>query len=146
MPHGVFTAFSIAGIVFYRQVRAHDDILAKLGRAALDSYQMVINEAHDHWDAGPWTMRIFDFLLSSLTKKDTIDSSEAQAAATPFPALGSQLGLNISGDTMTTDQEVLHSINWESPKFYNSHELSTMVYSSLISQIVMGGYGLRHSP
>ncbi|KAF2247885.1 hypothetical protein BU26DRAFT_519683 [Trematosphaeria pertusa] len=76
LPHEVFPGFFIAGIVFYRQMKNQNAMLAQLGQAALDNCQMVMNEARDNWDAAQWALRIFDFLLS---KTDRIESQRDKA-------------------------------------------------------------------
>lgn len=80
LPHEVFPGFFIAGIVFYRQMKKENAILAQLGQAALDNCQMVMNEARDSWDASQWALRIFDFLLS---RTDRIDSQRDKACEPP---------------------------------------------------------------
>ncbi|EON61051.1 hypothetical protein W97_00262 [Coniosporium apollinis CBS 100218] len=65
LPHELFSAFFLAGIILYRQARKFDPAAAEIGRASLDNCQIVLNEARESWDPGNWAMRIFEFLLSS---------------------------------------------------------------------------------
>lgn len=65
LPHEVFTGFFVAGIIFYRQLRRPEPLVAQMARASLDNCQMLLNEVRDSWDPAHWALRIFDFLLSS---------------------------------------------------------------------------------
>jgi hypothetical protein len=65
LPHELFPAFFLAGIILYRQTRQPDPAVAEVGQASLDNCQIVLNEARESWDPWNWAMRIFEFLLSS---------------------------------------------------------------------------------
>ena len=117
LPHEVFTAFSIAGIVFYRQIIRSDEMMAEFGRATLDNCRMIISEARDQWDAGPWMLRVFDFLLSNMSKKDNAMNSVGPADfQQPTHLIMNHDGL-VCNDPSLNAADVLHSIDWESPQF-----------------------------
>jgi hypothetical protein len=124
MPHEIFPGFSIAGIVFYRQIQQKEALLAQFGRSALDNCQMVINEARDHWDAAPWMMRIFDFLFSSAQKTEMLESGGQNTNAhTPAPMACNQVDApgnfvsKLPDHRINADNDILHSIDRESPQF-----------------------------
>ena len=82
LPHEVFTGFFVAGIIFYRQLRRPEPLVAQMARASLDNCQMLLNEVRDSWDPAHWALRIFDFLLSNWN----VDAEQArQAAERPSP-------------------------------------------------------------
>ncbi|CAO2656679.1 Nn.00g054820.m01.CDS01 [Neocucurbitaria sp. VM-36] len=83
LPHEVFPGFLIAGIVFYRQMKNCNGIMAQLGQAALDNCQMVMNEARESWDAAQWALRIFDFLVSRSSRMDPQGDRGWQPSTTP---------------------------------------------------------------
>ena len=117
LPHEVFTAFSVAGIVFYRQIIRSDDMMAEIGRATLDNCRMIISEACDQWDAGPWMLRVFDFLLSNTSRKENAMSLTGPTEPhQPTHTMISHDGPNIT-DSSLDAADVLHSIDWESPQF-----------------------------
>jgi hypothetical protein len=70
LPHEIFPAFFLAGIILYRQARQLDPASAEVGRASLDNCQIVLNEARESWDPGNWAMHIFEFLLSGPSATD----------------------------------------------------------------------------
>ncbi|KIW42284.1 uncharacterized protein PV06_05847 [Exophiala oligosperma] len=70
LPQEVFPAFFVAGIVFFRLIRRSPSLIAQLGQAALDNCQIVLNEVRDCWEPAFWGMRIFEFLLAGLNKKN----------------------------------------------------------------------------
>ncbi|KIW62211.1 hypothetical protein PV04_10407 [Phialophora macrospora] len=122
MPHEVFPAFFIAGIVFYRQFRqSQQSVYAQLGRAALDNCQMVMNEARERWDPALWALKIFDFLLSGANNSTkTPASSTLQNAPASLGAAGSEPTLedpNHNSTVNVPDKNVLHSIDLESPQY-----------------------------
>ncbi|KAJ5292095.1 hypothetical protein N7478_001346 [Penicillium angulare] len=64
LPHELFPAFFVSGIVLYRQMRQSEDIVAEMARANLDNCRIILNEAKELWDPGSWAMQIFDFLCA----------------------------------------------------------------------------------
>lgn len=116
LPHELFPAFFLAGIILYRKARQLDPFAAELGRASLDNCQIVLNEARESWDSGNWAMRIFEFLLSgssgthdaqnrvSRQDIDTNDrmptTSDAAATESVYPPLADQR------------DNILHSFDW----------------------------------
>lgn len=117
LPHEVFTAFSIAGIVFYRQITRSDEMMAEIGRATLDNCRMIISEARDQWDAGPWMLRVFDFLLSNLSKKESAANITGHMDSQQSTDLYTDLDRLDFADPSLNAADVLHSIDWESPQF-----------------------------
>ena len=75
LPHEIFPAFFLAGIILYRQSRQLDSVAAEAGRASLENCQIVLNKARELWDPENWAMRIFDFLLSG---PSTVDDAQSK--------------------------------------------------------------------
>lgn len=85
LPHEVFTGFFIAGIIFYRQLRSAEPVVAQMARASLDNCQMLLNEVRDSWDPAHWALRIFDFLLSRTNVDADKVGQAGQTAERPSP-------------------------------------------------------------
>ncbi|EXJ94482.1 hypothetical protein A1O1_02878 [Capronia coronata CBS 617.96] len=122
MPHEIFPGFFIAGIVFYRRFRESHNEFTQLYRAALDTCQMVMNEARERWDPALWAIKIFDFLLSGTTNAKTAPSVTLEGENTPpvqqVPASEDQeMALENTMDMMLPDNSALHSIDFESPEY-----------------------------
>jgi hypothetical protein len=72
IPHEVFPAFFVAGILLYQQAHNSNDVqVAKMARASFDNCQMALNGAQDYWDPGKWAMALFSYLLSEMEVSTT---------------------------------------------------------------------------
>lgn len=65
LPHELFPAFFVAGIVLYRQTQDQHELLSQMAQANLDNCRVILNEAKEIWDPGKWAMEIFDFLCTN---------------------------------------------------------------------------------
>lgn len=85
LPHELFPAFFVVGIVLYRQMQQPNDLVAQLARASLDNCRIILNEAKELWDPGNWAMQIFDFLCARDTDPAPrpADSQQQNREATP---------------------------------------------------------------
>lgn len=130
VPHEVFPGFFIAGIVFYRHLQQENNMLAQLGRAALDNCQMIMNEARERWDAAQWAMRIFEFLLSSSNKAEANAEAAAWKPSSESEMTPSMLdSLNAMADAetcnnMLSNNDMLHSIDLDSPQHQSMMQFS----------------------
>jgi len=134
MPHEVFPGFFVAGIVFYRQLQQPQDLLASLGRSALDNCQLVMNEAKERWDASQWVLRIFEFLLLEtqqaetngleqdasiiLPQTDLLGTNASTSQSSHAQPVQQATGMNFDYLDMAnnTGNNVLHSVDSESPQ------------------------------
>ena len=134
MPHEVFPGFFVAGIVFYRQLQQPQNLLASLGRSALDNCQLVMNEAKERWDASQWVLRIFEFLLLEtqqaeaneseqeaaiiLSEPDLLEPNACASQPSHVQAVPQATGRNLDHLDMsnTTSNNILHSVDIESPQ------------------------------
>jgi len=118
MPHEAFPGFLIAGIVFYRQMKKPQSVLAQLGQAALDNCQIVLNEARERWDAGQWAMRIFDFLVSRTDKTQSSARQNWHCVNTNEQNVATQDDIHEMSMGFPHDagaDSILHSIDLDSP-------------------------------
>ncbi|KAM5517558.1 hypothetical protein FOXYSP1_04510 [Fusarium oxysporum f. sp. phaseoli] len=92
LPHEVFPAFFLAGIIFYRQASQPNPAIAEKCLASLDNCQIVLNEARESWDSGNWATKLFEFLLS--TSNETDDAHHTKAQQEPGAHAGIQTSLN----------------------------------------------------
>ncbi|KAG7416855.1 hypothetical protein Forpe1208_v003674 [Fusarium oxysporum f. sp. rapae] len=78
LPHEVFPAFFLAGIIFYRQASQPDPAITEKCLASLDNCQIVLNEARESWDSGNWATKLFEFLLSTSNETDDAHDADTQ--------------------------------------------------------------------
>ncbi|KAI3057218.1 transcriptional regulator family: Fungal Specific TF [Aspergillus niger] len=72
LPHELFPAFFVAGILLYQQAHNSNDVqVAKMARASFDNCQMALNGVQDFWDPGKWAMTLFTYLLSEMDVSTT---------------------------------------------------------------------------
>lgn len=78
IPHEVFPAFFVAGIVLYQQIQqaqqSQNSQLARMIRASFDNCQMFLNQAQNTWDPGVWGSKVFEFLLSAAEAAEAADA------------------------------------------------------------------------
>ncbi|KAF5615255.1 fungal specific transcription factor [Fusarium sp. NRRL 25303] len=97
LPHEVFPAFFLAGIIFYRQASQHNPAIAENCLASLDNCQIVLNEARESWDSGNWATKLFEFLLSTSNETDEAHDAEAQQATGAHTGMQTSLNTAAAG-------------------------------------------------
>ncbi|KAF2687386.1 hypothetical protein K458DRAFT_415639 [Lentithecium fluviatile CBS 122367] len=136
LPHEVFPGFLIAGIVFYRQMKNHDGIVAQLGQAALDNCQMVMNEARESWDAAQWALRIFDFLLSRSDRTDPRGDKGSQSSSTP--GRDSSISREMAGLGAAAAQfDGTGTAGNEFPATFDPHAVPTLDLMETVNEIML---------
>lgn len=89
LPHELFPAFFVAGIILYRCMQQKNRLVAQMAQASLDNCRIVLNEAQESWDPGHWAMQIFDFLCANLngsaTQKKTNMDGSSLPKDMPYP-------------------------------------------------------------
>lgn len=68
MPHEFFHGIFLAQSTFYTKLRSPHQIVAQLGRSALNNCQMVLHASYDCWDPSPWIMQLFSGLSARLSE------------------------------------------------------------------------------
>ena len=132
LPHELFPAFFVAGIVLFRHMKQDDDLVAHMAQANLDNCRIVLNETHESWDPGHWAMQIFDFLCANRE-----GGSQTTADGIVQPRLGDQMGAQLdgSGDASTSER---HSANPDDGLLFGSSWESMMMPEELAGP--MGNY------
>ncbi|CAG7935925.1 unnamed protein product [Penicillium olsonii] len=78
VPHEMFHGIFLAQAVFYTKLKSSNQLMAQLGRSALNNCQMVLHTVSDCWDPGPWIMQLFEGL--SARRLDRESGSQEQSS------------------------------------------------------------------
>ncbi|KAL4795195.1 fungal-specific transcription factor domain-containing protein [Aspergillus venezuelensis] len=62
VPHELYHGIFLAQAAFYERMRSSDKTVARLGRSALSSCQVVLQAISDFWDCGTFIMQLFENL------------------------------------------------------------------------------------
>ncbi|OQD85587.1 hypothetical protein PENSOL_c097G05189 [Penicillium solitum] len=81
LPHELFPALFVAGIVHYRQTKHQNELVSHMARANLDNCRVVLNYVKGIWDPANWAMEIFDFLC---TNQREMITGPAQMSRAPY--------------------------------------------------------------
>ncbi|KAL2839861.1 fungal-specific transcription factor domain-containing protein [Aspergillus pseudodeflectus] len=64
VPHELYHGIFLAQAAFYERMRSPDKAVARLGRSALNSCQVVLQVISEFWDCGTFIMQLFESLSS----------------------------------------------------------------------------------
>ena len=112
LPHEVFTGFFMAGIVYYRQLRDPDPLLAQIARASLDNCQLLLHEVRGAWDPAHWSINIFDFLLSFVHSKDEQVSADHPPDELPAAPVGNDANIESDWYNLSLGEHGLQGDDW----------------------------------
>lgn len=94
VPHEMFHGIFLAQAVFYTKLRSSNQLVAQLGRSALNNCQMVLHAICECWDPGPWIMQLFEGLSSRCLERraNSGDQSSHAGVAVDPPGFSGVMG------------------------------------------------------
>lgn len=114
MPHELFHGLFLAQGVSYAKVKSPDNLVARLGRSALNNCQMALQAISECWDPAPWIMQLFD----SLSARCSVPPSMQVGPSSHVAGTGDASALNGVLDS-TPDAGVFSSLLGGDPWQWN---------------------------
>ncbi|KAK1145746.1 hypothetical protein N8T08_003984 [Aspergillus melleus] len=78
VPHELYHGIFLAQAAFYERMRGSDKLVARLGRSALNSCQMVLQNIGEFWDCGTFILQLFENLSSRCLEQQSWTAESGQ--------------------------------------------------------------------
>ncbi|PYH75698.1 hypothetical protein BO82DRAFT_298061 [Aspergillus uvarum CBS 121591] len=92
VPHELYHGIFLAQAAFYERMRSSNKLVARLGRSAHNSCQMVLKAISEFWDCGTFIMRLFDNLSSRCLEQQSRTTESGQESRAVGAAEASDVG------------------------------------------------------
>ncbi|KAL4904196.1 hypothetical protein BDW74DRAFT_185821 [Aspergillus multicolor] len=73
VPHELYHGVFLAQAAFYERTRSPDKLIARLGRTALNSCQVVLQSVSEFWDCGAFIVQLFENLSSRALEQPSLN-------------------------------------------------------------------------
>lgn len=81
VPHELYHGIFLAQAAFYERMRSSDKLVARLGRTAHNSCQMVLKTVSEFWDCGTFILQLFENLSSRCLEQPAWTESGPESRA-----------------------------------------------------------------
>ncbi|KAH8430497.1 fungal specific transcription factor domain-containing protein [Aspergillus melleus] len=100
VPHELYHGIFLAQAAFYERMRSPDKLVARLGRSALNSCQMALQNIGEFWDCGTFILQLFENLSSRCLEQQswTAESGQDSRAVGAAEASGAGGVLHFAND------------------------------------------------
>ena len=99
VPHELYHGIFLAQAAFYERMRSTNKLVARLGRSALNSCQMVLQTISEFWDSGTFMMQLFENLSSRCLEQPSWTAESGQHSR----VVGTSEASGVGGATPSTN-------------------------------------------
>lgn len=92
VPHELYHGSFLAQAAFYERMRSPNKLVARLGRSALNSCQMVLQTISEFLDYGTFILQLFENLWSRCLEQQSWTAESGQESRAVGPAEASVIG------------------------------------------------------
>lgn len=92
VPHELYHGIFLAQAAFYERMRSPNKLVARLGRSALTSCQMVLQTISEFWDCGTFILQLFENLSSRCLEQRSWTAESGQDSRAVGAAEASGVG------------------------------------------------------
>lgn len=78
VPHELYHGIFLAQAAFYERMRSPNKLIARLGRSAHNSCQMVLKTVSEFWDSGTFILQLFENLSNRRLEQQTCSTETRQ--------------------------------------------------------------------